>query len=649
VIINRAHVIQGLTLTHDMLVSGLALTAGLYLRLGVDAQNYVFTQQFLIDLLIFIGLTGVVSIFVGLNRGLWRYASLSDLFAIVKCATLVLLLYLLIDFMVSRLDGVPRTALITTWALMVLMMSGTRVMYRAYRNHRVQRHTENTRRTAILVGAGSNAELFLKAVSELSEMQFRVVGVYDERNRRSGMQLRGIPVVSNTQELNKIADRAARDGHPLDCIVVTKRYNTMDDEGLNRVIEWSASRSCEVLHAQNLQNLSDATAEAIRPAQLRIEDLLERDPAHLDTQALTALVNRSTVCVTGAGGSIGSEMCRQIMRYGPRRLVLIDLNEFNLYKIEQDLAELSKDVEITPLLGDVRDRDGLRRIFERCKPDLVFHAAALKHVPIVERQPLAGLRTNTLGTRNVAKAAIECGARAMVLISTDKAVNPTNVMGASKRIAELFCQSKDVDGATRFITVRFGNVLGSSGSVVPLFSHQIDAGGPITVTHPDISRYFMTIQEASQLVLHAMQVALSSNESRGRIHVLDMGTPVKISDLAKRMIMLRGLKPEIDIKIKYTGLRPGEKIHEELFSKHERHIASGPDDGILRARLELDLPDLERELDALERAVSSYDEPTALEIVQRTVPEAHLTALGDGKAQADNIVVMKPVRDAARP
>lgn len=332
----------------------------------------------------------------------------------------------------------------------------------------------------------------------------------------------------------------------------------------------AANFHLKLLRLPNISALSLVDGkELITPRPVKLEDLLSRPQKELNATSLIELARNATVLVTGAGGSIGSELCRQVLALGPRRLILVDNSEFLLFTIEQELRSKANSTILSGRLCDVRDRNRITRLIDETRPDLVLHAAALKHVPMVEEQPLEGLLTNVIGTRNVADACMKNAVRSMIMVSTDKAVNPTNVMGASKRLAEMYCQSLDLERATRFVTVRFGNVLGSAGSVVPIFERQIAEGGPVTVTHPDIERFFMTIPEAVSLILHATGHAMHDQTERGGIFVLDMGKPVKIADMAHKLIQLSGLRPNVDIKIVYTGLRSGEKLYEELFTDSE--------------------------------------------------------------------------------
>jgi O-antigen biosynthesis protein WbqV len=348
----------------------------------------------------------------------------------------------------------------------------------------------------------------------------------------------------------------------------------------------------------------------------------------LEQDTISSLVKGKRVLVTGAGGSIGSELCRQIASFHPESLLLLDNNEYNLYAIDWDIRNNYKGLSVDTVLADIRHKDVIGRVFKGFVPDIVFHAAALKHVPLVELNPIEGILTNVIGTRNVAEASIKVKAMAFVQISTDKAVNPTNIMGASKRIGEYFAQALDLEGnGTRFITVRFGNVLGSSGSVVPLFRKQLEMGGPITVTHPDIKRYFMTINEAVGLVLQASAAAITQNKGeRGYIFVLDMGEPLKIIDVARQMIRLVDKRPDDDIKIEIIGLRPGEKLYEELFDDAEKQLETEIPSTFAANPSPLSLRDLKTAMTKMEKAVTDNDIQTIIKIIGKIVPGFHHTA-----------------------
>jgi O-antigen biosynthesis protein WbqV len=371
-----------------------------------------------------------------------------------------------------------------------------------------------------------------------------------------------------------------------------------------------------------MQDLQSAAGQKIQLKPVAIEDLLGRPQAVLDRQAMSRIIVGKRILVTGAGGSIGSELVRQISDFHPAAMALVDAGEFNLYSIDMELGKRHPQLQKYPMLADVRAYDRLQNIFHIFQPDLVVHAAALKHVPLVEENPLEGMQTNCFGTQNVVDACCAHGVKTMVMISTDKAVNPTNIMGATKRVAEQYCQAVDAEKlGPRIVTVRFGNVLGSTGSVVPLFTKQLEDGGPLTVTHPDVERYFMTIREAVELVLQAAAVGVELEDLRGKIFVLDMGSPVKIVDLARQMIRLSGLRPETDIQIAYTGLRPGEKLFEEIFHGAEPPVATQWDGLLIASPRTLEVAEVRQYLQDMKACCQSEDLRAAIACLKIMVPE----------------------------
>lgn len=615
--LHRTHLIRGAVIIHDIIAAGLSLCLGLTLRYGQLPGT-----EFAIPVACFMAIAGVAGYLCRLNSGVWRYASLSDIEAIVKTASLTVVTFALFLFMVNRLDTIPRTSIIASWGAMVLLLSGSRVIYRLMRNRRSQ-HRADHRRNVLLVGASANAENFIKAVNERADLPYRVLGLVDDRDRRTGLSIRGCRVLGSAHDLDDVIAGLSLRGLLVDALILTSTSSRHGNQIFNAVAMTAKRRNLQLLRLPELNDLQgDGVASAMVPQPLVLEDLLPRRPVTLDREAVGNMIRGTTVLVTGAGGSIGSELCRQLLGLMPKRLILVDSSEYLLYSINSEMVAGCGQAQIISRLSNVRNRNRIRALFEELRPDLVFHAAALKHVPIVEAQPLEGLNTNVLGTRNVADAAIAAGVKAMVLISTDKAVNPTSVMGASKRIAEAYCQSLDTADGTRFVTVRFGNVLGSAGSVVPLFEKQIRNGGPVTVTHPEIERYSMTIPEAAQLVLHATTNGIGDHDSLQRIFVLDMGRPVKIVDVARQMIRLAGLEPDRDIEIKFIGLRPGEKLHEELFRESEGLVATNVD-GVLSAspQLMFDHQSISALLNTLASAVEAGDVGIGLHLAKKLVPE----------------------------
>lgn len=625
----RAHRLprQSIAFLHDVAMAGLSFVAALSLRLGQDVVNAV-SPELVLALLIFMAVCAVVFSYVGLYRGIWRYASLSDLEAILRAATFAILIFLPITFLITRLDEVPRTSLIINWFVLVFLLGAPRILYRIYKDrgfdHVLERHRDR-RTPVLLVGAGDAAEVFIREMARDRHAPYLVLGIVDEKGTRVGRRIHGVEVIGHIDDLPRLLERIKGDGMAPQRLVLTKRLPRDDMKLALDVAEANGMSMARLPRMTDLTASEDSRIE-LRP--IAIEDLLGRTQARLDRGAMARLIEGRRVLITGAGGSIGAELVRQVAAFRPAHLSLLDHSEFQLYTIGVELDETHGDLSRALILADVRDRDRLERVVKSETPEIVFHAAALKHVPMVEANPLEGMRTNAIGARTMADVCRKIGVVAMVLISTDKAIHPTSVMGATKRLAETYCQALDIAerrrgaNGTRFVTVRFGNVLGSTGSVVPMFQRQLAAGGPVTVTHPDMRRYFMTISEAVELVLQAsaMGVAAPASEA-GKIYVLDMGEPVKIIDLARHMISLAGMRPDKDVEIKITGLRPGEKLFEELFDEDEPALPTAHPSLHLASPRTANEELLRRSLDELEQLATQGREADALALFRRLVPE----------------------------
>ncbi|MGK7866947.1 polysaccharide biosynthesis protein [Falsiroseomonas sp. E2-1-a20] len=517
----------------------------------------------------------------------WRFASLPELLASSAAAAGGALLF----SAGLRLGGAWHSGNIGFPVIHALvlaaLLAAPRIAARLQHAGRAGPLSETPAQPALLVGAGEGADLFIRALAQQRSPAYRVVGILSQRARQLGRRIHGLPILGTVEDAAAVLDGLREEGRlPAQIILATPQMQGSD---LQRLLDAADRHGVPVKRAPRPTALGPASrrpgerAESEQRVRLRpveIEDLLDRPQVPLDREGMARLVQGRRVLVTGAGGTIGGELARQVAALGPASLTLLDHGEYVLYEIDLELRERHPDVPRRAVLADVRDAERIGRLFREIRPELVFHAAALKHVPMVENDPLEGLLTNAAGTRVVADAARAAGCSLMVFISTDKAVNPTSVMGASKRVAEMYCQALDrmarASGTgMRLVTVRFGNVLGSTGSVVPLFRRQLERGGPLTVTHPDMRRYFMTVREAVGLVLQASVVGATDRADQpkelreGGIFVLDMGEPVKIVDLARRMIRLAGLRPEEDVEIRFTGLRPGEKLFEELFHGQE--------------------------------------------------------------------------------
>ncbi|MCF8482066.1 MAG: polysaccharide biosynthesis protein [Rhodospirillum sp.] len=614
---------------HDVIMATLSLFVSLYLRLGDGVWSYISVEELLRSSALFAGCAAVAFYTQRMYIGIWRYASLEDLIAIFRGVTLALVLFLPALFLLSRLDYIPRSILFINWFVLMAMLGAPRFFYRFLKDRKFELRRQAYQLDSgtipvLLVGAGDACEMFLRSVIQDSTTPYVPVGIVAENETRVGRRIRGQEVLGTLEQLTDVVRLLKARGQKPHKLILTK--DDMDPARVSALLDDCAALGMSLARMPRVTELKSGLKENLVVRPVALEDLLGRPQTVLNRDPVIAMARGRRVLITGAGGSIGSELVRQIADLDPSRLLLADSSEFALYTIDMEIGERFPDLSRRALIADVRDVGRIESIMAQEKPELVFHAAALKHVPMVEMNPLEGLRTNALGTQIVANASRRHGVRTMVLISTDKAVNPTNVMGAAKRMAETWCQALDLDEkgnplGTHFVTVRFGNVLGSTGSVVPLFQRQLAKGGPLTVTHPDITRFFMTIREAVELVLQAAALGSRADTYRGSIFVLDMGEPVKIAELAKQMIRLAGLRPDDDVKIAYTGLRPGEKLYEEIFHGKEKPLPT-PTNGILVAEPRaLDARVLEHHFATLEQACLGHDLGTALDVLGTLVPE----------------------------
>jgi O-antigen biosynthesis protein WbqV len=601
---------------HDVAMAALSFMMSLYLRVGDNIADYTPSLVLGYDLS-FAAIAAAVFWWTGLYRGVWRYASLPDLIALLRAVTIVVLVFFPLMFVVTRLAELPRSLVGINWLVLVALLGGPRFAYRLYKDRGIDHILERADRAAaipvLLIGAREGAAMFIREMASDPDRLYRAVGIISASGARVGRVITGVPVLGAVDEIRDVVERLDRRNERPQRLILSAQ--ALDGATVRRLLDIADELSIPLARLPRITEFKATVAEetpAIEP--VAIEDLLGRPQTVLDRPGMRALIAGRRVLVTGAGGTIGSELARQIAGYEPAHITLLDSSEYALYTIDRELQERHGALPRLALIGDVRDRRRIDEVMAAERPELVFHAAALKHVPMVEANPSEGVLTNVIGTRNVAEACRLHGVRAMVMISTDKAVNPANVMGASKRLAESICQALDVlesrkAGGTRFVTVRFGNVLGSTGSVVPLFQRQLAAGGPLTVTHPEIQRFFMTVREAVELVLQASALAMKGGEERGKIFVLDMGEPVKIVDLARQMIRLAGRRPDQDVKIEFIGLRPGEKLYEELFHSAEPLVATEAAGIRLAAPRIIDYAMLARSLDDLaEHAATGHIE-----------------------------------------
>jgi len=608
---------------HDVVMAAISFPLSLYLRVG-EFFPFYGGAYILEAALIFVAVAVPVFLMSKMYQGVWRYASIEDLLAITKAVTLAVLIFLPALFLITRLETLPRSLPFINWFVLMALLGGPRFLYRIFKDQRLEhvlRRSDHRRVPVLLIGADDAAELFIRQQNRDQNAPYRVIGAIDEKGGRVGRTIHGVPVMGNLASLETTL--AEMKGPPPERLILTKEK--MDGAEVRRLLDLADRHGCGLARLPKLSQLRAGVEDRIETEPIAVEDLLGRPQAVLDRDSMRDLIGGRRILVTGAGGSIGAELVRQVADLGPGRLMLLDNSEYQLYRIDRELTERQPELTRDSILADVRDGHRVRELIEREKPELVFHAAALKHVPMVEAHPMEGVLTNVIGSRNIADACRAGNVEAMVLISTDKAVNPSSIMGATKRLAESYCQALDLEATngsgTRFVTVRFGNVLGSTGSVVPLFQRQLAAGGPLTVTDPEMTRYFMTTREAVELVLQASALGVGDPGSKGRIHVLDMGEPVRILDLARQMIRLAGLTPEDDIEIEFIGLRPGEKLHEELLHDKEVLLPTAIAGLLLAETRAGDRAELKAALDALEQSARGRHRPEMLEALRGLVPE----------------------------
>lgn len=546
-----------LAFLHDLCAVAVAWTLSYLLRFNFELPT--LHREGMLDALYWVlPLHGIVAWQMGLYRNLWRYASLPDLKRILIVTGLSGCLVTIVVSLASLHLEVPRTVLILNPLLLALLMSGSRLGYRMFKEYSLYGHANLSGEPVVILGSGDHAISLLRDLRQ--SPLWHIVGILDDDRSKWGRQINDVKVLGGINNLPYWANKLG-----LRNVIVALPSATASER--RRAIELAQESELEILTVPALSDLLSGRVAVSAIRRVELEDLLGREPVSLDSAGLHSFLTNRTILVTGAGGSIGSELCRQIAAFSPEVIVLFEISEFALYTVEQEFQQCFPNVPIVCAIGNILDEARLSDVIARHRPEVVFHAAAYKHVPLMESENAwTAITNNVLGTLRVARASIACGVGKVVLISTDKAVNPTNVMGATKRLAERVCQILQKQTSTQFVAVRFGNVLGSTGSVIPKFREQIARGGPVTVTHPEINRYFMTIPEAAQLVLQAGHMGQA-----GEIFVLDMGEPVRICDLARDMIRLSGYS-EDEIEIIFTGLRPGEKLYEELLADDETTV-----------------------------------------------------------------------------
>jgi O-antigen biosynthesis protein WbqV len=620
---------------HDLLATTAALFVAFYLRFEGGDGFYARLPLLFHILPYFLAFSVVVFFLSNLTTTKWRFISLPDALNIIRAATVLTVALLVLDYILvaPNVRGaffLGKVTIILYWFLEIFFLSALRMTYRYFRYTRVRRHARGGEAApTLLIGRAADVEVLLRGIESGAIKHIWPVGVLSPSRADLGQLIRNVPVLGGIDDVEDvISDFAKRDKAIARLIMTPSAFEP--DSHPESILMRARKLGVIVSRMPSLES-----GDTPRLTAVAVEDLLLRPSEKIDYARLEALIRSKAVIVTGGGGSIGSEICERVVAFGAARLLIVENSEPALYAVTEALAARGATAQIEGRIADIRDRERIMRLMAEFKPDIVFHAAALKHVPILERDWSEGVKTNIFGSINVADAAVAAGAEAMVMISTDKAIEPVSMLGLTKRFAEMYCQALDRDLAAgangtkppmRLISVRFGNVLASNGSVVPKFKAQIEAGGPVTVTHPDMVRYFMTIREACDLVITAATHALGTQRPDVSVYVLNMGQPVKIVDLAERMIRLSGLQPGYDIEIVFTGMRPGERLHEILFASEEPTREIGVP-GIMAAQPnEPPMQTLRKWNVALEQAIARDDRATIRTILKDAVPEFGSTA-----------------------
>jgi len=616
---------------HDALMIALAWIGAFWLRFNLEEIPQQFFVQGSLALFVIFPVQILSFQLFGLYKGIWRFASLPDIFRIIKAVATGVLASMLILFVFTRAEGIPRSVPIIYSILLVMFLSSPRLLYRWLKDHHVYIPSG---KKVLIVGAGNAGEMLARDILRNQKESYYPVAFVDDNPTRLGREIHGLKIVGKTMDIPGLVDT-------LGIEIIMLAIPSARPKDMQRIVEICETTGIPFRSVPLMKDLVSGQVNVNELREVSIEDLLGRDPVTLNWEGITKTLSNKVILITGAGGSIGSELCRQISRINPKKLILLDNSEFNLYSIEHELNKSCPDLNISHYLGDVTDKSYIEYILEQNRPQIVFHAAAYKHVPMLENQVRQAMRNNIVGTRNTADAASKHGVEIFVLVSTDKAVHPANVMGATKRAAEIYCQNLNAHSDTHFVTVRFGNVLGSAGSVIPLFRQQIKSGGPVTVTDPRMERYFMTIPEACQLIMQTTVLGTG-----GEIFVLDMGEPVKIGYLAEQMIRLSGKTPGEDIQIEFIGLRPGEKLYEELFHEKEQLEGTGHKKVFLARHRKVDWTNLITIMDQIKTACEQLQEDRLVYLLDQLVPEhaEQVSRQHDQKQQpnqAKNVVQLK--------
>ena len=591
---------------HDVLMIPVAWYLAYWLRfnLGTIPENSLQVATLMLPVMILCqSLSYVV---FGLYRGIWRFASLYDFIRIGKSVYVGALIATLAIFFITGMEHVPRSVIPLYIILLFALLGGNRALYRSFKDQRMR---VSGGKRVLIIGAGESAQMLARDMLQHARGEYHPVGMIDDDPDKHNREIHGIKVLGRFEDIPKVTEQQS-----VDLVVIA--IPSLSSARMQNLVGICENAGTEFKTVPRLEDLISGQVTVSSIQEVSIEDLLGREKIELDRALMRAGLSGKVIMVTGGGGSIGTELCRQVAGFEPEALIVFERSEFSLYRIQTELEQRYPHLNLVSVLGDVCDRQAVENVTQRYRPDMVLHAAAYKHVPILQAHPAEAVKNNITGTRIAAEAASRFDCDRFVFISTDKAVNPTSILGATKRTGEMYCEGMNTVSSTRFITVRFGNVLGSDGSVVPLFREQIRSGGPLTVTHPDMTRYFMTIREACQLILQASVV-----EQEGGIYVLDMGDPVRIDYLAEQMIRLSGKTPGEDVEIRYVGLRPGEKLYEELFYDDEIKETTG-NDKVFRARhVPADWRKVKQMIDRLEQSLAAAEEREIKRILAELVPQ----------------------------
>ncbi len=606
----------------DIASINLALFLSLLIKFDLNIPQYYINYFLVNSLIVTIIQVSMFSVF-RLYRTLWKYAGIDEILQLFTATMAGAVL----SYFVSPLLGnrFPYTVYLIAWLLTFMLSGGVRLSYNFFRRFLKRKGKQvNITKRAMIIGAGSAGSIIIKEMKNHPQLNYLPVIAFDDDNRKRGTRINGVKVVGGRKNIGLFAEK-----YMIDEIIIA--IPSAPQKNTAELLQLCKETKCKL---KKLPSIGELLTKEIMLKQLRkvsIEDLLGRDEVKLEIEEISGYLKDEVVLVTGGGGSIGSELCRQIARFEPKKLIIFDIYENNAYDLQNELLYTYKGkLDLEVLIGSCRDRIRLKEVFERYRPGVVFHAAAHKHVPLMEGSPSEAVKNNVFGTLNTARRADDYGTKKFILISTDKAVNPTNIMGASKRLAEVIVQSMNRVSNTKFTAVRFGNVLGSNGSVIPLFNKQIMQGGPVTVTHPDVVRYFMTIPEAAKLVIQSGAFAKG-----GEVYVLDMGEPVKIDNLARDLIRLSGLEPDVDIKIEYTGLRPGEKLYEELLLAEEGLVKTAHEKIFIGKQADMSFQEIIMSIKALENSMENDE--VLRECMAKLVPTYKYTLSSESTQKATQL------------